>query len=75
MSMTHIRKATEAEHNEAKLLQAARLIGEVAAGYDRSSDLCKCCGLTVQANRPEFLRGIELDAMVKKLERFCGLQQ
>jgi hypothetical protein len=73
MSMTHVRKATPAEHSTAKLLQAARLIEEVAAELDRSGNVCDCCGLTVQANRPEFLRGVELDAMVKKLERFGGV--
>jgi hypothetical protein len=59
--------------HEAKLMEAARLIGEVSEALDRSGNVCDSCGLTVQVNRVEYLRSIELDAMVRKLERFCGI--
>lgn len=61
--------------DEAKLLDAARLIAEVAAGLDREGNVCECCGLTVFTNRVEYLRGNELDAMVRRLEKYCSTEK
>lgn len=61
---------------EPRLKKAAELITEVVAGLERETTICECCGATRWKNRNHYQMGIELDAVVKKLERWgSGLSQ
>lgn len=56
----------------AALEEAARLIAGVADSLNRDSHVCECCGFQKFDDWDQRQMGIELDAVVRKLKRFCN---
>lgn len=58
--------------NREKLVEASRLLTEVAGDMDASTKVCACCQFRVKNNWPQHLLHDNLLAKVRAIERMLG---